>query len=53
MTKVDKALSTSTASTADKAKVAALRSMGEEQHGAGQHAKSVASLNAALKLLGV
>ncbi len=48
MTKIDTALTTATVSDADKARVMELRNDGEEQHGAGQHAESTASLNEAL-----
>ena len=53
MAKVDAALQTAQVSDADKAKVAELRKKGEEQHAAGQHAESVASLGEALKILGM
>lgn len=53
MNKVDKALPSTTISAEDKAKVMALRATGEQQHSSGQHAESVASLKAALKLLGM
>lgn len=51
--KVDEALKTAQLSEADKAKVMELRSKGESQHAAGQHAESVASLNEALQALGM
>ena len=53
MQKVDAALETTTISAEDKAKVMELRQQGEQQHAAGQHDESVASLNEALKLLGM
>ncbi|NNE21678.1 MAG: hypothetical protein HKN11_03630 [Rhizobiales bacterium] len=52
MQKVDEALATSELAEADKAKVMELRTKGEEQHAAGQHAESVATLNEALQALG-
>ena len=53
MAKVDAGLQTAQLSDADKAKVAALRKKGEEQHAAGQHAESEATLGEALKVLGM
>jgi hypothetical protein len=53
MSKIDAALQTAQLSDADKAKVAELRKKGEEQHAAGQHAESEASLGEALKILGM
>jgi hypothetical protein len=53
MAKVDEALQTAQLSDADKAKVTELRQKGEEQHAAGQHADSEASLQEALQILGM
>ena len=53
MAKVDEALQTAQLSDADKAKVTELRQRGEEQHAAGQHPESEASLQEALKILGM
>ena len=53
MAKIDAALQTVQLSDENKAKVAELRDKGEEQHAAGQHAASEASLNEALKILGM
>jgi hypothetical protein len=53
MAKVDEALQTAQLSDADKAKVTELRQTGEEQHAAGQHAESEASLQEALQILGM
>jgi len=51
MNKIDAALQTASVDADTKAKVEELRKTGEEQHTAGDHAASEASLNAALKLL--
>ena len=51
MTKIDEALKTAELTEADKTKVMDLRKKGEEQHNAGQHSESVATLNEALKTL--
>lgn len=53
MAAIDAALPTASLSDADKAKVAELRKKGEEQHSAGDHAGSEASLGEAKKLLGI
>lgn len=53
MQEIDAALQTTTISEADKAKVQELRKQGEEQHAAGDHAASEASLNEAKELLGI
>jgi hypothetical protein len=52
MNKIDEALKTAQLDADTKAKVEELRKTGEEQHTAGDHAGSEASLNAALKLMG-
>ena len=51
MKQIDEKLATAQLSDADKAKVAELRRAGEEQHAAGAHDQSEASLNEALALL--
>lgn len=51
--KVDEALKTAQLSDADKATVMSLRDQGDQQHAAGQHAESVATLTEALKALGM
>lgn len=51
--KIDEALKTAQLSDADKASIMVMRNQGEEQHKAGQHAESVATLNAALQKLGM
>jgi hypothetical protein len=51
MQQVDAALETANLSDEDKAKVMELRESGEAAHEAGDHAKSEADLNEALKLL--
>ena len=51
--KIDEALATAQISDADKAKVMELRNKGEQQHGSGKHGESVATLNEALKMLGM
>jgi hypothetical protein len=52
MNKIDEAMKTAQVDDDTKAKVTELRTTGEAQHTAGDHAGSEASLNAALKLLG-
>ena len=51
--KIDDAMTTAQVDDATKAKVTALRDQGQAQHDAGDHAASEASLNEALKLLGM
>ena len=51
MKQIDDKLATAQLSDADKAKVAELRKAGEEQHAAGAHDQSEASLQEALALL--
>jgi len=53
MKKVDDALPTTTISAEDKAKVMELRQKGEQQHASGKHEESIATLNEAIKLLGM
>lgn len=53
MQEIDAALETSDLSDEDKAKVAELRQQGQEQHEAGQHEESVATLQEAKDLLGM
>jgi hypothetical protein len=53
MQEVDAALQTATLSEADKAKVMELRTKGESEHKAGDHAASEATLNEAKKMLGI
>ncbi|MGH6808327.1 MAG: hypothetical protein ACREEJ_16035 [Ensifer adhaerens] len=53
MAAIDAALPTASLSEADMAKVKELRQQGEDQHKAGDHAASGASLGEAKKLLGI
>jgi hypothetical protein len=53
MKKIDDALPTAKVSDADKAEITALRKKGEEEHKAAKHSDSIATLNAALKKLGM
>ena len=54
MKKIDEALANSPAISAESlAQVKALRSLGEEQHNAGNHAESVETLAEAMDILGV
>ncbi|SEK29259.1 hypothetical protein SAMN05443999_101153 [Roseovarius azorensis] len=53
MAKIDAALESASLSEADMAKVKELRALGEEQHEAGDHAASVATLAEAKEMLGV
>ena len=53
MAKIDEALKTATVDDATKAKVMALYDKGKTEHESGDHAASVADLDAALKLLGM
>ncbi|MGJ3261424.1 MAG: hypothetical protein ACFE0S_17620 [Rhodospirillales bacterium] len=53
MGKIDKAIETAELSSADKAKVMALRAEGEALHKAGKHAESVATLKQAQEMLGI
>ncbi|WP_163270820.1 hypothetical protein [Chelativorans alearense] len=53
MAEVDAALETADLSDEDRAKVMELRAQGEEQHQAGDHAASEASLGEAKTLLGI
>ncbi len=53
MKKVDDALSTTTISAEDKSTVMELRQKGEQQHASGMHKESIATLNEALKHLGM
>ena len=52
MKKIDAALPTAKLSAQDMSKVKDLRAKGEEQHKAGQHTESMATLAEAKKLLG-
>lgn len=53
MAAIDAALETATLSEEDMARVMELRALGEEQHAAGDHAASEASLAEAKALLGI
>jgi hypothetical protein len=53
MAKIDEAMQSAQLSEADKAKVMELRKTGEEQHAAGSHAESMATLAEAKKLLNI
>ncbi len=53
MAAIDAALSTAQLSDEDKAKVMELRKTGEEEHKAGDHAASVATLAEAMNILGI
>ena len=53
MAKIDAALETASLSEADMAKVKELRARGEEEHKAGNHTASVATLAEAMALLGI
>ena len=53
MAAIDAALQTAQLSEADMAKVKELRAQGEEQHNAGQHQESVATLAEAKAMLGI
>ncbi|MBM3092389.1 hypothetical protein GFB56_16425 [Ensifer sp. T173] len=53
MAAIDAAIPTASLSEADMAKVTALRKQGEDQHKAGDHAASEATLGQAKKLLGI
>lgn len=53
MAEVDAALETASLSEEDKARVMELRAQGEQQHEAGNHAASEASLAEAKELLGI
>lgn len=53
MAKIDEALSGASLSEADMTKVKELRVLGEEQHSAGDHAASVATLAEAMAILGI
>lgn len=53
MAAIDAALPTASLSEADMAKVKELRQQGEDQHKAGDHAASEATLGEAKKLLGI
>jgi hypothetical protein len=53
MAKIDAALATATLSEEDMAKVKELRARGEEEHNAGNHDASVATLAEAMALLGL
>ncbi|OCP17629.1 MULTISPECIES: hypothetical protein [unclassified Ensifer] len=53
MAAIDAALPTASLSDADMAKVKELRQQGEDQHKAGDHAASEATLGEAKKLLGI
>lgn len=52
MNKIDEAMKTAQLDDATKAQVMDLYNKGKAEHDAGDHAASVADLNAALKLLG-
>jgi hypothetical protein len=53
MKKIDAAMPTAKLSSADMSKVQSLRAKGEEQHKAGQHTESMASLGEAKKVMGI
>jgi hypothetical protein len=53
MKKIDAAMPTAKLSSADMSKVKSLRAKGEEQHKAGQHTESMASLGEAKKVMGI
>ena len=53
MEKIDAAMPTAKLSAADMTKVKSLRAKGEEQHKAGQHTESMASLGEAKKTMGI
>lgn len=53
MKKIDAALPTAKLSQADATKVKELRAKGEEQHKAGKHSESMATLGEAKKMLGM
>ena len=54
MSEIDAALASSPSLTAEQmTEVTELRAQGEAQHGAGQHAESVESLNKAKEILGI
>ena len=53
MAKIDAALPMANLSEADQARVMELRAKGGEQHVAGNHAESIATLAEAMKILGI
>lgn len=53
MAEIDEALQTAELSDADEARVMELRQQGEEEHNAGDHAASEASLGEAMEILGI
>jgi len=53
MSEIDAALQTAQLSDADRAKVMELRAKGEQEHQAGDHAASEASLGEAKAILGI
>lgn len=53
MAQIDEALQTAELSEADEARVMELRQQGEEEHEAGDHAASEASLGEAMEILGI
>ncbi|MGE3626113.1 MAG: hypothetical protein AB7G34_07030 [Hyphomicrobiales bacterium] len=53
MAAIDEAMKTAQLSDTDKAKVTELRTKGEEQHKAGDHAGSVKTLGEAKQILGI
>jgi hypothetical protein len=53
MARIDAALATASLSEADLAKVKELRAQGEEQHQAGDHSASLATLAEAETILGI
>ncbi len=53
MQKIDDGMKTAQLSDADKAKVMDLYNKGKAEHDGGQHAESEATLNEALKILGM
>jgi hypothetical protein len=53
MAQIDEALQTAELSEADEARVMELRQQGEEEHNAGNHAASEASLGEAMEILGI
>ncbi|WP_374566920.1 hypothetical protein [Nitratireductor sp. ZSWI3] len=53
MAEIDQAMASASLSEEDMAKVRELRALGEEQHNAGDHAASMATLGEAKALLGL
>jgi hypothetical protein len=53
MAKIDEAMKTATVDEATKTKITELYAKGKAEHEGGKHAESVATLNEAVKLLGM